>query len=311
LSAQAEFEQELAGGDLLSGDSMNLQTLDHSMTMDSRDIAEITDKDHYNVLADIRLMLSRIVNSEDKSYDISSPEISGKLETLDLPFRSEYKDANGRSRPCFKLPYRETMILVSGYSVELRAKVVDRWMELERQRNAVQQPIPSTLELLDGWRNSELQRLEAERQLTLSQEKVQALDDEITTYYAPKAEAHTRIAESSAGAIALRYAAKELQVSPLKLNRWLLTNKWIYRSEVSDNYIAYQDKIRQGYLEHKRGENFGHSFQQVLVTVRGIAKLSEIVPVEKNESDVTQFFDKEGNCLMEDNNFGPVSRRNH
>ena len=183
-------------------------------------------------------------------------------------------------------------------------------MELERQQKPTQ-ALPTVKELAMMVIKSEEAREEAERQLALSQEKVQALDDEITTYYAPKAEAHTRIAESSAGAIALRYAAKELQVSPLKLNRWLLTNKWIYRSEITDNYIAYQDKIRQGFLEHKRGENFGHSFQQVLVTVRGIAKLSEIVPVEKNESDVTQFFDKDGNCLMEDNSFGPVSRRTH
>ncbi|MDE1882752.1 MAG: Rha family transcriptional regulator [Rhodospirillales bacterium] len=60
-------------------------------------------------------------------------DIRNMLDGLDLnwaDFSAEYYDATGRRLPCFKLPKRETLILVSGYSVELRAKIIDRWQEL-------------------------------------------------------------------------------------------------------------------------------------------------------------------------------------
>ncbi len=90
---------------------MNALTL-NIQTMSSREIAELTGKRHDNVMVDIRNMF--------ESLKIQSTEFSG-----------DYKDDKGRTYPCFNLPKRETLILVSGYSVELRAKIIDRWQELE------------------------------------------------------------------------------------------------------------------------------------------------------------------------------------
>ena len=84
------------------------------VSMTSLEIAELTGKEHKNVLADIRNMLEEL--------QLSPPEFSGV-----------YKDQQLIDRPCFKLPKRETLILVSGYSVEMRAKIIDRWQELENQ----------------------------------------------------------------------------------------------------------------------------------------------------------------------------------
>lgn len=85
-----------------------------AISMSSLEIAELTGKRHDNVLVDIRAML--------ESLNIQSPEFSG-----------DYKDQKGRVYSCFNLPKRETLILVSGYSVEMRAKIIDRWQELENQ----------------------------------------------------------------------------------------------------------------------------------------------------------------------------------
>lgn len=81
-------------------------------TMSSREIAELTGKQHKHVLADIRKML-------------------GDLKIQPAEFSARYLDAKGEARECFNLPKRESLILVSGYSVDLRARIIDRWEALE------------------------------------------------------------------------------------------------------------------------------------------------------------------------------------
>ena len=81
-------------------------------TMTSREIAELTGKQHKDVLYDIRKMLDELGL---RSADFSA----------DLP------DSYGRMQPGFQLPKRETLILVSGYSTAMRAKIIDRWDDLE------------------------------------------------------------------------------------------------------------------------------------------------------------------------------------
>ena len=80
--------------------------------MSSMEIAQRTGKDHRNVLADIRKMLT-------------------ELEIPTAEFSAVYKADNNQTYECFNLPKHECMVLVTGYSVTLRAKVLERWQELE------------------------------------------------------------------------------------------------------------------------------------------------------------------------------------
>jgi phage regulator Rha-like protein len=96
---------------------MYLLVVDGKRVMDSRDIASLTKKRHDHVLRDIREM-------QDKMKDATI-------------FGGIYLDRYGKERPLFKLPYRETMILLSGYSTEIRAKVIDRWLELEKRQKSI------------------------------------------------------------------------------------------------------------------------------------------------------------------------------
>lgn len=83
-----------------------------SLTMSSIEIAAYTGKRHMHVLRDVRKMLKDLDLGETK-------------------FGSTYLDAQGKEHPSYCLPKRETLILVSGYDVKMRAKIIDRWAELE------------------------------------------------------------------------------------------------------------------------------------------------------------------------------------
>jgi anti-repressor protein len=80
--------------------------------MTSREIADYTGKEHKHILADIRTLLLDL--GKDAAEFSATCEVPGPYgRTLTVPI--------------FKLPKRETLILVSGYSVAMRAKIIDRW----------------------------------------------------------------------------------------------------------------------------------------------------------------------------------------
>ena len=82
--------------------------------MSSREIAELTGKEHKNICRDIRVMFE---------------QVEGK--GAELKFELWYFDVNGRRRLEYSLPKDLTITLVSGYRADLRLKIVRRWMELE------------------------------------------------------------------------------------------------------------------------------------------------------------------------------------
>lgn len=106
------------------GDKMELAIIDGKAAMDSRDIARLTKKTHSHVLRDI----DKIIEMMNKTGETKNG-FSYSVTT--------YETKDGFDRRCYKLPYRETMILLSGYSVELRAAVVDRWLYLEKRRGSI------------------------------------------------------------------------------------------------------------------------------------------------------------------------------
>ncbi|MBK1688884.1 hypothetical protein CKO37_15430 [Rubrivivax gelatinosus] len=91
--------------------------------MSSREIAQLTGKRHDNVMADIRKMLVELHGE------------GGLLSFQD----THANEQNGQNYPIFRLPKRETLILIAGYSIPLRARIIDRWQELEEQAAGVRQ----------------------------------------------------------------------------------------------------------------------------------------------------------------------------
>lgn len=94
----------------------------------------------------------------------------------------------------------------------------------------------------------------------------------------PKAQALDRIAHAD-GSTCITNAAKDLQVRSKVLFGYLSQNKWIYRRQGGTCWVAYQDKLQQGLLEHKvtivtRGDGTEKVTEQVLITPKGLARLS-------------------------------------
>lgn len=105
-----------------------------SLTMSSLEIAKLCDKQHKDVLYDIRNMFEQL--------EINSAE-----------FSAQYKDSTGRTLPCFNLDKELSLTLVAGYNVKLRHKIIQRWQELENQvvnkqpQLAIPQNLPEALRL--------------------------------------------------------------------------------------------------------------------------------------------------------------------
>ncbi|MEN3257574.1 Rha family transcriptional regulator [Sodalis endosymbiont of Spalangia cameroni] len=105
-------------------------TIAQTLTMSSREIAELTEKQHKHVLEDCRKMFEAL-----------------NIQSAD--FSADYKDSKGRVYQEFLLDQDLTMTLVMGYSIELRHKVAKRWRELEEQakKPAIPQTYPDALRL--------------------------------------------------------------------------------------------------------------------------------------------------------------------
>ena len=84
-------------------------------TMSSLQIAEITGKRHDAILRDIRHLITKGVNAHNF-------------------VEVEYTDKKGEKRPCFELTKKGCLILASGYDAKLRERIIDRWEELESEK---------------------------------------------------------------------------------------------------------------------------------------------------------------------------------
>lgn len=86
----------------------------NSLKMSSREIAEITGKQHKHVLRDIRNM--------EPAWE----KVNGSKFGL-----VEYTDEKGEKRPEYQLSKREVLYITTKWNDEIRAKVILRWEELE------------------------------------------------------------------------------------------------------------------------------------------------------------------------------------
>lgn len=200
-------------------------------TMSSREIAELTGSSHDNVLKTIRGLGERgVVSWNETRY--THPQ-------------------NGQSYSEFHLNYRDTMVVVSGYSVELRAKIIDRWQELE----AAQAPqIPTTLS--GALRLAAEQAEEIERQTQLIEQQRPAV--EFVGKYV-----------KGEGLKGFREVCKILKANERRFMKFLIDEKIMY--SLGGHLTPMAQHMDAGRFEVKTGvSGGGHAFNQAKFTPKGV-----------------------------------------
>lgn len=111
-------------------------------------------------------------------------------------------------------------------------------------------------------------------------EQVIALESKVTEM-TPKVSAFDRIATSD-GSLCITDAAKTLQIQPRKFTQLLQEQHYLYRRPMGAGWLAYQDKIQQGLMEHKvttgeKSNGTEWTSTQPRITAKGLTKLASIV----------------------------------
>ncbi|MEA2104318.1 MAG: phage regulatory protein/antirepressor Ant [Candidatus Cloacimonadota bacterium] len=207
---------------------MNKMTeFNNEISMTSREIAEQTGKEHRNVRRDVKRMLLELYGKEDM-----------------LNYEHIFKDSYGREQKCYRLPKREVLVLVSGYSIPLRAKIVDRLEELEQRKSKT---------LLPDFSNP----AEAARAWAIEYEEKQAALLQIVEDK-PKVDYYKNVLDTG-DTYTVTQIAKENEMTAIQLNIILKNEKIQFKQ--SGQWLLYQKyqdmglvKTRTHIIERSNGD---------------------------------------------------------
>ncbi len=231
---------------------------DGGVFADSRDVAEFFGKRHTHVLDAIRDLLAK------------EPPLAPNFR----PFK--INDLTGETTSHVEMDRRGFTVLVMGFTGEKALKWKLRWidafdfMEAELRNRPAVDPM------------AVLNDAAAMRGLLLTySEKVLALE-KANADMQPKVEALDRIA-GAVGSMCISTAAKTLGVNPIKnLFALLQARRWIFKRPNTSGWLAHQDKIQSGYLEHtdhlyidSLGQERVNS--RVMVTAKGLVKIADLL----------------------------------
>jgi len=204
-----------------------------SPIMTSREIAELTGKEHKNVTVDIRRML------DDLGEDA-------------LKFQRIYFDTMNRQRTEYHLDREHTECLITGYSAILRMKVIKRLHELE-ERQPVK--IPQTFaEALRLAAEAEEEKERLQLQLTEAAPKVAFVDRYVT----------------ATSSMTFRQVAKLLDAKEPELRLFLIESRVMYR--LNGVLTPYSQHIEAGRFEVRTGTTTesNYMFSQSRFTAKGV-----------------------------------------
>ena len=224
-------------------------------TMSSLQIAEITGKRHDAILRDIRHLITQGVNAHNF-------------------VEVEYTDKKGEKRPCFELTKKGCLILASGYDAKLRERIIDRWEELESEKQKECFQVPKSF--------SEALQLAADqaRQIEEQQKAIEQKDARISKLQ-PKAD-FADVAFKAEGKVDIGQAAKILG---LPFGRNTLFKKLKEKGILFNRNEPKQRYIDAGYFELTqippihRNNHPDLIVMKVICTQKGLAFINKLFGV--------------------------------
>lgn len=206
--------------------------------MDSREIAELTGKDHGNVMRDIRAMVEAIsMNSNLNPYAESTT----------------YVGKDGRQYPQYELDKDTCLTLLLGYDAVARMKVVKRWQELE----AGQTPqLPRSL--------AEALRLAADQAEQIEQQQAALV------LAAPKVAFVDRYVAAASGEKGFREVCKLLKANESQFRDFLTREKIMY--VLAGKLTPHAQHMDTGRFVVKTGtaQKTDHAYAQAKFTPKGV-----------------------------------------
>ena len=217
-----------------------INTKKASITMSSREIAELCEKRHDNVKRTIDMLADKGV--------IAFPQIEEKATngrpSLDYVFAGE----KGK---------RDTYVVVAQLCPEFTARLVDRWQELEAQQANNAFSIPQTL--------SQALRLAAEQAEKIEQQ------EQLIALQAPKAafvDHYVDVGTSKS----LRETAKILKMPEKAMIERLIEDRLLFRQ--SGKLLPFASEKAKPLFTVKTGTaEHGHNYTQTRVTAEGMRLL--------------------------------------
>lgn len=227
---------------------------DGEVFANSRDVADYFEKNHKDVLRSIR---------EAKcSDDFSRRNFA--------PFK--INDLTGESTSHYEMTKDGFTFIAMGFTGTKAARFKEAYIEafnameaeLRKPRLVVDFSDPKVL--LGVFTHLQEQVADRDAKLAVQGERLQKMD---------------RI-EASVGSMAITDAAKTLKMGRDELIRFMSSRSWIYKRVGNSNWIARQEKITSGYMEHREHvytDSLGQErvATRALVTGKGLLKLSELL----------------------------------
>ena len=188
------------------------ETINSKESMTSLEIAEVTGKEHSNVMRDIRVIYEQVSNLGGFKFELSS-----------------YISKQNKVIPMYRLTKKECLLLASGYDLILRAKIINRWEELELKETE-RFKIPQTL--------SEALYLAASQAKQIEDQNKQLEEQK------PKVEFFNQVTDST-DAVDMKECAKILNMG---IGRNRLFEFLRSRAILDRKNLPYQSFIDRGYF---------------------------------------------------------------